>query len=257
MVFVASIVPVSPVRAEASHRSEITSQLLFGEVAELLEETKDFKRIRNLYDGYEGWCQRTQLEKITDPALPGNKLLCAGWSNQVMFNDTVMQLSLGTPLTLFNNGKAVIGQFHAVYNGATWDPEQAVFNPENIRKVAMPFLNTAYLWGGRSVFGIDCSGFVQQVYRFFNLKLQRDAYQQAEQGEVVGFLQEAICGDLAFFDNENGRITHVGLMLDNQTIIHASGRVRIDTIDNAGIISSDTGERTHNLRVIKRYASHG
>jgi cell wall-associated NlpC family hydrolase len=115
------------------------------------------------------------------------------------------------------------------------------------------YLNTPYLWGGRSVFGIDCSGFAQQVYRFFNKHLPRDASQQALQGEVVGFLQEAICGDLAFFDNEEGRITHVGILLDAQTIIHSSGRVKIDKIDNQGIFTTDKGERTHNLRIIKRY----
>ena len=91
------------------------------------------------------------------------------------------------------------------------------------------------------------------MYRFFNKPLPRDAYQQASEGEVVGFLQEVTCGDLAFFDNEEGKITHVGLMYSSDTIIHSSGRVRIDKIDNMGIISSDTGERTHKLRIIKRY----
>jgi cell wall-associated NlpC family hydrolase len=103
------------------------------------------------------------------------------------------------------------------------------------------------------VFGIDCSGFVQQVFRFFNKNLPRDAWQQAVKGEMVGFLAEVQCGDLAFFDNEEGSITHVGLLFDEKTIIHSSGKVRIDPIDNMGIISRDTGERTHRLRIIKRY----
>ena len=130
---------------------------------------------------------------------------------------------------------------------------KAEFTEASIKEISIQFLNTSYLWGGRSVFGIDCSGFVQQVFRFFNKPLQRDAYQQATDGEVVGFLQEAKCGDLAFFDNEEGKITHVGILYNADTIIHASGKVRIDKIDNMGIVNSDTGERTHNLRIIKRY----
>jgi cell wall-associated NlpC family hydrolase len=109
------------------------------------------------------------------------------------------------------------------------------------------------LWGGRSVFGIDCSGLTQAVYKFLNIQLLRDANQQATQGELVNFLQEARCGDLAFFDNEEGQIIHVGILLNNQEILHTSGKVRIDKIDNAGIINAETGERTQNLRIIKRY----
>jgi cell wall-associated NlpC family hydrolase len=116
----------------------------------------------------------------------------------------------------------------------------------------MLFLNSAYLWGGRSIFGVDCSGFCQTVFRFIGIPLLRDAYQQASQGEAIGFLEETKLGDLAFFDNEEGRITHVGMLLDQDTIIHASGRVRMDTIDHLGIVNVDTGLHTHKLRIIKR-----
>jgi cell wall-associated NlpC family hydrolase len=109
------------------------------------------------------------------------------------------------------------------------------------------------LWGGRSVFGIDCSGFAQAVYEFLNIALLRDAKLQALHGEVVNFLQEARCGDLAFFDDETGEIIHVGILINEKEIIHASGKVRIDKIDNEGIVNTDTGERTHRLRIIKRY----
>jgi gamma-D-glutamyl-L-lysine dipeptidyl-peptidase len=91
------------------------------------------------------------------------------------------------------------------------------------------------------------------VYKFLNIALLRDAGQQATQGEVVNFLQEARCGDLAFFDDEEGKIIHVGILLNNYQIIHASSRVRVDKIDNEGIINSDTGERAQRLRIIKRY----
>ena len=110
------------------------------------------------------------------------------------------------------------------------------------------------MWGGRSVFGIDCSGFVQMVFKLLNVRLPRDAYQQAEMGEAIDFLAEAKLGDLAFFDNEQGKITHVGILLSPHQIIHASAVVRIDPIDQAGIVSSTTGLRTHQLRTIRRVA---
>jgi cell wall-associated NlpC family hydrolase len=91
------------------------------------------------------------------------------------------------------------------------------------------------------------------VYKFLNIYLPRDSWQQAELGETIEFLTKANCGDLCFFDSEEGRITHVGILLDNNTIIHSSGKVRIDKIDSAGITNSDTGQQTHKLKLIKRY----
>ena len=124
---------------------------------------------------------------------------------------------------------------------------------KTIKQIAFTFLNSTYLWGGKSVFGIDCSGFTQSVYKFLNIHLLRDAEQQATQGYLVGFLQQAHCGDLAFFDDEEGRIIHVGMLLNDHEIIHAAGKVRIDKIDTEGIINADTGLRTQRLRIIKRY----
>ena len=124
----------------------------------------------------------------------------------------------------------------------------------DIMDIMQPYINTPYLWGGKSIFGIDCSGFVQMVFKLFNVRLPRDAYQQAEIGEAIDFLAEAKLGDLAFFDNEQGKITHVGILLSPHQIIHASAVVRIDPIDQAGIVSSTTGLRTHQLRTIRRIA---
>ena len=140
-----------------------------------------------------------------------------------------------------------------MFGGTLIDPASLIFEEEMIKEVGFPFVNTGYLWGGKSIFGVDCSGFCQTVYKFFNKPILRDASQQATQGEIVGFLQEARCGDLAFFDNAEGRITHVGMMLNEREILHSSVKVRIDPIDNMGIINKDTGERTHQLRIIKRY----
>lgn len=254
MSFVICMVPAAPLRKEEAHRSEMISQILFGELAEVLEEGKQFTRIRCQYDGYEGWCQTSQLAVI-DPAIVNTKstLIAAEWENLAVINGQPMHLSLGTSLGIFTQNKVQVGDWQIAYLGRIWDSREAIFAEDEIRGLAIQFINTPYLWGGRSTYGIDCSGFVQQLFRFFNIRLPRDAYQQVEGGEVVGFLQEAVCGDLAFFDNEEGKITHVGLLFSPDTIIHAAGKVRIDRIDNMGIINSDTGERTHRLRIVKRY----
>jgi hypothetical protein len=246
------IVPVCPVRKEASHRSEMTSQLLFGELAEVLGTEGDFTRIRCLHDGYEGWCQSSQLVSIGEPETAWFNRLTIDWLTRIELNGRPMQLPLGCSLGMLHDGQAQIGPYHIAYAGDLPDSSRSSFDTDKMTALAMQYLNTPYLWGGRSVFGIDCSGFVQQLYRFFNIALPRDAYQQVEKGAVVGFLAEAQPCDLAYFDNPEGRITHVGLLLGPDTIIHSSGKVRIDKIDIQGIVNSDTGERTHQLRIIKR-----
>jgi cell wall-associated NlpC family hydrolase len=251
MTYAACIVAVAPLRKEASHRSEIVTELLLGEFAEVMESSGDFYKVKCCNDAYEGWCQKVQLTEVAKP-LHTNIFLQKG-IGIAKLNGRDCRISAGTPIyatdDLVHFGKFAV-QYPSRY---TIDATKNEFNADNIQYLAEQFLNTAYLWGGKSAFGIDCSGFTQQVFKFFNIQLPRDAYQQAEMGEVVGFLQGVQCGDLAFFDNAEGRITHVGILLNSESIIHASGKVRIDKIDNAGIISSDTGERTHNLRIIKRY----
>jgi hypothetical protein len=253
MPFVTCIVPTAPMRKDDAHRSEMVSQLLFGETAEVLEETKNFTRLRCIYDGYEGWCQSSQLAAVSEEQLQQNsEQLTSAWETTIEFNGAPMHLPLGCSLGLLVDGKARIGPYAFSFNGIPFDPSTAIVSGDALKERATQYLNTPYLWGGRSVFGIDCSGFAQQVFRFFQQPLPRDAYQQATTGEVVGFLQEAICGDLAYFDNDEGKITHVGILLNNDTIIHSAGKVRIDKIDSMGIINGDTGERTHRLRIVKR-----
>lgn len=258
MADIAGIVGVVPMRTEPSHRTEMVSQLLFGEIAEItdyyLTGAGSFTKIKCLYDGYEGWCQSSQLV-VLDSAIQTQLeiILTADFTNTLLLNGTEMRVPFGASLGLFNNRQWNIGKFNFKYQGTIAKPNADLFTPDYIKHIAHTYLHTPYLWGGRTVFGIDCSGFSQQVYCFFNKYLPRDAYQQVLLGEVVGFLQEVVCGDLAFFDNEDGRITHVGIMLSPNKIIHASGKVRIDGIDSMGIIHSETGERTHRLRVVKRY----
>jgi cell wall-associated NlpC family hydrolase len=247
MAQVICIVPVAPIRAEGSHRAEMVSQILLGETATVLNETKDFFQVQMHQDGYEGWCQKLQLQILPEGATIVTKGYTSNWVSSAVLNGQPIQLPLGTPIV-----SSTQANFEISYADAVLDPANNAFNPAALEIVAKQFLGTAYLWGGRTVFGIDCSGFVQMVFKLFNINLPRDAYQQAEVGEDVGFLAEAKPGDLAFFDNEQGKITHVGILLSPQSIIHASAIVRIDPIDQAGIVSSSTGLRTHQLRTIRR-----
>lgn len=239
-------VPVAPVRALPSHRSEMVSQLLFGEGCTILESKDEWLNISCVHDGYEGWCQASQFNRVNKPVIDRSMLLADAWSATIRIKDQAMQVPMGslyiTPdeLPQVEINRSGFIEFSHPDAGALIERSKKL-------------LNTSYLWGGRSVYGIDCSGFCQLMFSFHGIRLPRDASQQVANGELVGFLQEARAGDLAFFDNEEGRIVHVGILIDQETIIHAAGKVRIDKIDTAGILNSDTGFRTHQLRIIKRF----
>ncbi len=255
MSYVVCCVPVAPVRIEPDHRTEMVSQLLFGECCIItVIEKNGWIKIKNKLDAYTGWCRQSHFQEIDDIHynLKDNKLT-ADWVNKINYNGYMMWVPFGSSLTAMQNGNVLWGKNTVHFGGNTWDPAMAKHDAKIIKQLAFKFLNTTYLWGGRSVFGIDCSGFAQLLYKFLNIHLLRDAQQQATQGELVGFLPEARCGDLAFFDDEEGRIIHVGILLNAHEIIHAAGKVKIDKIDSQGIVDTDTGLRTQKLRIIKRY----
>ena len=235
-------IPVAPVRVEPDHRSEMISQILFGECCIVIIVEKDgWIKMESKPDGYTGWCTWSQFQEIDEAYYNVNdNNLAANWVNEIEYNSQLMHVPFGSLLRDINTEKI-------------WLPANAKKDAGTIREVAFKFLNTGYLWGGKSVFGIDCSGFTQSVFKFLNIPLLRDAQQQATQGAHVGFLQEASCGDLAFFDNAAGQIIHVGILLSNHEIIHAAGKVRIDKIDHEGIVNAETGQRTQRLRIIKRF----
>jgi cell wall-associated NlpC family hydrolase len=243
-------VPVAPMRKEAAHRSEMVSQLLFGERVQLIESSGDFVLVKNEYDAYIGWCQRSQLtELVFSNGSLEPEILTAEYINDGILKETAIHLPMGVPIS---NRKGITDP-HFTYSGTEHSAGSNPFSESNIVAISTSYVNVPYLWGGKSVFGIDCSGFSQQVFRYFGKQLPRDSGDQAKLGEDVGFLAESRAGDLAFFDNAEGTITHVGILLNNDEIIHASGKVRIDTIDQWGIINRDTNQRTHRLRIIKRY----
>lgn len=226
-----------PVRKEGSHTSEMVSQLLYNELYEVLDEKPGWVLVRTLEDQYEGWIQGIQHHAIGEQEALELQSQIRHIVDQPVLDYQGRHLSMGTVL------------FEPV-PGTLTVPGR--FVPAMMIEFAQKFMDTPYLWGGRSVFGIDCSGFVQLCARAAGKLLPRDASQQVQEGELVYFLPEVQPGDLAFFANDEGKIVHVGMMLDNERIIHASGQVRIDFLDQTGIFNKERNEHTHHLQVIKR-----
>src|SRR5918993_3007465 len=190
MSFGICCVPVSPLRAEASHRSEIVSQLLFGEQCVITEHGKDnWIRIKCNYDQYEGWCQQAQIS-VLQSEISGVTRLTGDWVSVINYNGTPMYVPYGSQIPGLTDGLARWNGDLIRYEGNLINAGAIPFDETGIRQIGFPFINSSYLWGGKSIFGIDCSGFCQTVYKFFNIPLLRDASQQATQGENIGFLQE-------------------------------------------------------------------
>lgn len=236
-----------PLRIETSDRSELVSQVLYGDFFKILEQRKSWSKIRLAFDNYEGWIDNKQYIEITEDNYTelkkGTPKLVIDLVEFIEDNNTQLHpITLGSSL----NGLHMLNH---KYDGAFVEGVKA---KENIIKSAFLYLNAPYLWGGKTPFGIDCSGFTQMVYKLNGYKLLRDASQQATQGEPLSFIEESEPGDLAFFDNNEGIITHVGIIMSDNYIIHAHGKVRIDRLDHSGIYNVDKKTHTHKLRVIKK-----
>lgn len=229
----AAICPLAavPLRKEPSDTSEMTSQILLGETMEVLEPGEKWSMVKLHHDGYEGWVSTRQIQPLREPA-PAPRI----------FRDAALQLTPG----IIPAGALLRDAEHQMEN-----------TPVPIAQYASMFLGAPYLWGGRTILGMDCSGFTQLVFRLTGKEILRDAWQQATLGEEIAFVHEALNGDLAFFDNPEGRIIHVGLVLREEeqelpTIIHASGKVRVDILDHEGIFNRDIQQYSHRLRTIRR-----
>lgn len=267
MEFGISLQSLLPLRAEAAHKSEMVSQVLFGELFRVLQKTKEWIRVKLAFDDYEGWIELKQVMlldeneyiRLLNAETPVSMDLV-----QLLSNDTkqvIIPILLGSSLPGISDQRFTISGQQFSFEGLTTDtgliqplvtPQARLGSKQKLIDDAMLYLNAPYLWGGRSPFGIDCSGLVQMVYKLQKIRLLRDASQQATLGEPLNFISEAEPGDLAFFDNEEGIIVHVGIMMDKSRIIHASGKVRIDTIDHQGIYNAEEKRYTHKLRVMKR-----
>jgi hypothetical protein len=241
------MVSVAPVRADKRDQSEIVTQLLFGEIVSIQELNHPWAKISTFADGYEGWIDFKHVRLLSDKEMKRwmdglsyskarERLLKTPWGNQGICRGSFVP----EEMEAFN-----IGQ-----DEFTWIDENSN-ELTSILEYAEAYLNTPYLWGGKSPFGIDCSGLTQVIYRFVGFNLPRDASEQVTMGAEIEF-DEIHEGDLAFFENKDGKITHVGICDGEGGIIHASGHVRRDKLSKSGIIHSENNDITHHLTVIKR-----
>lgn len=236
-----------PLRSEPSDSCEMVSQLLYGEHFKVLEQRATWSRIRIAYDTCEGWIDNNQFLIISEndyTAFESEKPVFSADVVELITdrNQNLIPVPLGSVLNFVSflqhahDGKKISGEV----------------NKENILNTAFLYLNAPHLWGGKTPFGIDASGFTQMVYKLNGYKIPRNAADQARQGESLSFIEESEPGDLAFFDDKEGVINHVGVMMNDNYIIHAYGKVRIDRIDHSGIYNADLRRHTHKLRVIKK-----
>lgn len=238
---------IVPLRIEPIDTTELISQVLYGEIFTVTERRKKWSKIRLAYDQCEGWIDNNQYVEISEVdygALIASPLeLSADLLEFVQdTNDQLVTIPLGSSLQAINFLKHSFDG-HRI---------KGVQQKANLIESAFLYRNSPYLWGGKTPFGIDASGFTQMVYKLNGYELYRAVEQQAKQGEALSFIEESEIGDLAFFDNNEGQIVHVGIIMPDNYIIHAHGKVRIDRLDHSGIYNIDTKMHTHKLRVIKK-----
>ncbi|TBW29110.1 C40 family peptidase [Gramella sp. KN1008] len=239
---------IVPLRALSSHTSEMTSQLLYGEHFKVLEERAHWSRIRCAFDGFEAWVANKQYRKIQEEDYNSLEDVPLQLSSDLIEyvtddNGLLMPVPLGSVLNFKD-------RLTHKFEGEIIAPLKPMKN--HIVDTALLYLNSPNLWGGKTPFGLDCSGFTQMVYKLNGERLNRSAAEQAKQGEALSFIEESEPGDLAFFDDNEGIIDHVGIIMQDHYIIHVDGKVRIDRIDHSGIFNTEERKHTHKLRVIKK-----
>lgn len=242
-------VAIAPVREDAKDSSEMVTQLLFGEMVDVMEEQEKWWKIRTYQDNYIGWVDPKQLRKLSKKEagrwLDGLSYqrnliteLITPWGKQLIVKGSFVPFHVKDSFSIGNDEYFLAGE-----------PDEKVGG--NPVAIALEYLNAPYLWGGKTPFGIDCSGLTQQVFRFLEINLPRDASQQVEYGTSIDF-EERLPGDVLFFSNENGKVIHVGIIKDDNEIIHASGQVRIDRYYQKGILHYSGEYYTHSFSAIKR-----
>ena len=247
---------VIPIRKEPSHKSELVTQLLFGESWEMLREEPEWLHIRCMADGYEGWLDRKQAKFARQQDLSGSISYTLDLVQSATSKDRHVLLVMGSSLPAYDGLNFRMMNEKFVYNGQATEPLSSFNSPAMAVKIGRKYLGSPYLWGGRSPFGIDCSGLIQVIGKTTGIALPRDAADQALVGETIDFAHSATEGDLAFFENEEGRIIHVGILTGPGQILHASGMVRIDALDQQGIFNKEEKKYSHKLRIIKRLNWH-
>lgn len=249
-------ISVAPVRASSGHRSEQVTQLLFGEIVEVLHKKgKAWTKVRCTWDNCIGWVQTTQLKEITTSEyqqFSNNFAYNLDLLSPLMSNKHHLPITIGACLPNFDGIRFQLAEQLYTFSGQAVFPSDMRQSSELVLKLARRYLYAPYQWGGRSPLGIDASGLTQMVFRLIGIKLQREPDEQVHQGETVDFVEQSQPGDLAFFENKAGNISHVGIIMPEGQIIHAHGQVRMDKIDHYGIFNEETGRYSHRLRVAKR-----
>ncbi len=242
------------VRREPSESSEMINQLLFGETFTIIENYKSWLRIINIHDSYEGWLDSKLIGIIPDDLV--SKHVDSKTANTLFLakktgSNYPIRLCPGSSIYSLENDQFYVGSnsYQCIENPIIESNENI---NEEIVRIAKQFVNSPYQWGGRSPYGVDCSGLTQVVYKIIGINIPRDAGQQVKIGETVDFINMVQPGDLAFFDNEEEIITHVGIIIDNGKILHSSGYVKIESLDHQGIFNLESQKYSHKLRVIKR-----
>ncbi|MGL4364443.1 MAG: NlpC/P60 family protein [Bacteroidales bacterium] len=254
-----STVAIIPLRSNSSEQSEMVSQLLWGELFEVEQQKNNWIQVRTMIDGYLGWLNPLITSFIMRSDLDQSLLIASArilnvplaYARHLKTGERIL-LPQGSLLYNYNEKNGKFNLLNEEYQVENLLPTPFSLSPGNIIEGALNLINAPYLWGGRNAMGIDCSGFTQLIYRCAGLILPRDAKDQLHHGTLVDFVEVSQPADLAFFDNEVGDITHVGVLLGDDKIIHASGNVHIDRIDNEGIFSQKHNRYTHKLRAIKR-----
>ena len=234
-------------RKENNHRSEMVSQLLYGDCFKVIGKKKEWYHITTLLDDYTGWIDKKQGQLLSKKEAVNIGLQSAAYSTRLIDYIETQDNHL-TSLVIGSNVSGV-SFLNNTYSGPSVSGKK---EKAKLLETASLYLNAPYLWGGKTPMGIDCSGLTQMVYRINGHFIPRDASQQVLLGSTLSFIDESEPGDLAFFDDDEGKIIHVGLLLENNYILHAHGKVRIDRIDQTGIYNVDTQQHTHKLRIIKK-----
>jgi gamma-D-glutamyl-L-lysine dipeptidyl-peptidase len=240
-----------PLRSAPSHKSEMLSQVLFGEKYTVVDKAGKWIKIETLFDRYMGWIDLDHLQQAEDSSDSAGQVLNR---SLLCFKSDKTKMVLEPGCEVFNpdftDKKFYIGE--TVFHTCSEFNNSFISTNDSFADTALKFINSPYIWGGRIPSGIDCSGFCQLVYKIHGIAIPRDSWQQAEKGKNIEFIDESEPGDLVFFDNERGKISHVGMILSRGLVIHASGRVRIDSIDHQGIFKAELGGYSHKLRTIRR-----